>query len=270
MKILQTAVALLATAILCIALASCDRKLTKSDASSAEKLNEEAVNRVESSNLSATNVFETLENHTAVTDNVLVSTNTNANGETSITPTKVSTTVPATTKPAATTAVHLTTVPSTTAVATTAPVTTTVPTTTAEATTVPPAAERPTDIVTDSEDMDNEQAVIAAINKNRAAEGLGELTYSPELSAAADIRAKEIVTNFSHIRPDGNLWYTAGSGIAAENIAKGPTTAYAVTNAWMNSEGHKKNILTKTYTTTGVGCYYDSATNTYYWVQLFG
>jgi len=276
MKISQTIAALLATAILCIAFASCDRKLIKDDPSSEEKMTESALT-LELVDISATSRLETEEELTSSVNTTMQVQGTTISGTTAVAPTKVMTTVPATTKPVSTTVpsaskptVPSTTAPSTTAVTTTAPIATTVPTIVPETTTEPPVPERPTDIVTDSEDMDNEQAVISAINRYRAAEGLGELSYSSELSAAADIRAKEIAENFSHLRPDGSLWYTVGTSILAENIAKGHTTAYAVTNAWMNNEGHRKNILTKNYTLTGVGCYYDSATDTYYWVQLFG
>ncbi len=250
---------LLATAILCILLASCDRRPAQDDFSTSATLPEETASIAETS---ATVPEET--ETTAATD---YSTSAITAATTKVVPTtKPVTTVP-TTKPV-TTAAPTTAAPSTTKPATTA-APTTVPTTNAEPTTVAPT-ERPTDIITDSEEDDIELAVIDRINRHRVAEGLGTLAYSAELSSAADIRAKEIVSNFSHTRPDGSLWYTAGTGIMGENIAKGYNTSDKVVTGWMNSEGHRKNILTKNYTKTGVGCYYDSATDTYYWVQLFG
>lgn len=253
------ALLLIATAILCILLASCDRKPAENDFSTSAPLQEETASVAET----VTN--ETEEKETTVATDYSTSVTTAATTKVTAT-TKPVTTAP-TTKPATTvaptTAVPPTTKPVTTAVQTTAP--TTVPTTKPE-----PTTERPTDIITDSEEGDTELAVIDMINKYRIAEGLGTLTYSAELSAAADIRAKEIVSNFSHTRPDGSLWYTAGTGIMGENIAKGYNTSDKVVTAWMNSEGHRKNILTKNYTKTGVGCYYDNVTDTYYWVQLFG
>ena len=90
-----------------------------------------------------------------------------------------------------------------------------------------------------------------------------------DLDVFGVVLAKELAVNYSHLRPDGTLWYTIAPGVAGENIAKGQTSATGVMNDWMNSEGHRKNILTKSYTEIGVGCYYDNATDTYYWVQLF-
>ena len=118
--------------------------------------------------------------------------------------------------------------------------------------------------------MDAEQTVIAAINKHRAAEGLGELAYSAELSAAADIRAKELSESFSNMRPVGGFFNTISPLAKAENIAKGYSAAEQVAAFWATNEGYREVMLTKNFTLTGVGCYYDSATNTYYWVQLFG
>lgn len=258
MKRLTTLLPLLATAILCVILASCDRRSAQDDFSTSATVPEETASIAET----VTNRPEELQ--TAVTKDYSTSVITAA---TKVVPsTKPVTTVP-TTKPS-TTAAPTTAVPSTTKPVTTAAPTTEPPVTT-ETTTIAPT-ERPTNIITDSEDGDVELAVIDMINNYRVAEGLGTLAYSAELSAAADIRAKEIVSNFSHTRPDGSLWYTAGTGIMGENIAKGYSTSDTVVDAWMNSEGHRKNILTKNYTTTGVGCYYDSSTDTYYWVQLFG
>lgn len=54
---------------------------------------------------------------------------------------------------------------------------------------------------------------------------------------------------------------------AGENIAKGQKTPQAVVNAWMNSEGHRKNILSKSFTEIGVG--YIQGNNTTYWTQMF-
>ncbi len=256
---MSTLLPLIATAILCILLASCDRRPAQDDFSTSATVHEETA--------SVTETLATLPEETETTALTDYSTSVITAATTKV----VQTTKPITTAP--TTKPITTAAPTTVAPQTTKPVTTaaptTVPTTKAEPTTVAPT-ERPTNIITDSEESDTELAVADMINMHRAAEALGELTYSPELAAAADIRAKEIVSNFSHTRPDGSLWYTAGNGIMGENIAKGYNSSSAVVNAWMNSEGHRKNILTKNYTKTGVGCYYDKDTDMYYWVQLFG
>ena len=55
---------------------------------------------------------------------------------------------------------------------------------------------------------------------------------------------------------------------AGENIAYGQRTPEEVMNAWMNSQGHRENILNSRYTSIGVGCY-QSSNGTLYWTQLF-
>lgn len=118
------------------------------------------------------------------------------------------------------------------------------------------------------------QQVIDLVNEERAKAGLSPLTESSSVAQAADIRAKEIATSFSHTRPDGSSFSTAlqQSGAsyrgAGENIAYGQRTPEAVMNSWMNSQGHRANILNENYTTIGVG-YYEDANGTDYWTQLF-
>ena len=90
---------------------------------------------------------------------------------------------------------------------------------------------------------------------------------------AAHIRAKEIVRSFSHTRPDGRSCFSAAadSGVsyrtAGENIAYGYATPQQVVNGWMNSEGHRKNILSASFTGIGVGCYEHNGV--LYWSQFF-
>ena len=116
-------------------------------------------------------------------------------------------------------------------------------------------------------------AIMALVNGERRKAGVPELTAIAPLSQAAMIRAKELTASFSHTRPDGKSCFTVLSenGIqyksAGENIAMGQRTAEAVMNSWMNSSGHKNNILNPKFTMLGVGHY--SQNNTTYWVQLF-
>ena len=117
------------------------------------------------------------------------------------------------------------------------------------------------------------EQVVALVNIERAKVGLPALTMSEDLNRAAQIRAKEIVQSFSHTRPNGSSFSSVlkENGIsyrgAGENIAWGQRTPEAVVNAWMNSAGHRANILNKNYTTIGVGYYLDGTTP--YWAQLF-
>ncbi len=115
--------------------------------------------------------------------------------------------------------------------------------------------------------------VIMLVNEQRTAQGLGELYESELLNQAAQIRAQEIITKFDHIRPDGRASYTVltdlnGSyGLIGENIAMGFSTEKAVMDAWMNSEGHSKNILHPSYRAMGVGVAVQG--RSVYWVQTF-
>ena len=263
MKKRTTLLSLLFTAILCLGLASCDKRLTNSSGIAYSEGSTEETATVDFSN-NGTTAQQTNSDPQQTEDLSGISTETQNIKQTTVV---ITTVTPDTTKHQATT------IPTaTTQQTTSAPVTTTLPIgTMSPSTTVVTEPEPPTtSIITDSEDDDFESAVIRSVNKHRAEQGLSELSYSPELSAAADIRAKELVSSFSNIRPDGSLCITVDPLVKGENIEKGYATPELVMEAWMNSDGHKKNILTKQYTIIGVGCYYDSASDTYYWVQLFG
>lgn len=115
--------------------------------------------------------------------------------------------------------------------------------------------------------------VLTLVNTQRSQAGLGALSWDSKLASAANVRAKEIVSLFSHTRPDGSTCFTAvendGSYMTlGENIAYGYTSASSVMNGWMSSPGHRENILNGSFTKLGVSCYYENGT--YYWVQMFG
>ena len=103
--------------------------------------------------------------------------------------------------------------------------------------------------------------------------GLKELTYDWELSRVARYKSQDMKDNgyFSHTSPVyGSPFQMMKSfGIsyrsAGENIARGQATPQAVVNAWMNSSGHRANILNSSFTHIGVG--YVSSGN--YWTQMF-
>ena len=114
----------------------------------------------------------------------------------------------------------------------------------------------------------NAQSVVNQVNRERAARGLSALRIDPALTAAAQIRAREIVERFSHTRPDGTRWSTVSSVAYGENIARGQKTADKVMAAWMSSSGHRANILRANYGSIGVACV--KSGGVYYWVQLFG
>lgn len=111
-------------------------------------------------------------------------------------------------------------------------------------------------------------AVLDIVNSRRADAGLPGLIWNDILAESAGIRAPEIVISWSHTRPDGTPWYTAGAQLQmGENLAYGQTTPEQVVNEWMASPGHAENILRSEYTQMGVSCYIESGT--YYWVQHF-
>ena len=118
------------------------------------------------------------------------------------------------------------------------------------------------------------QEVVRLVNIERANAGLPALAMDAQLSAAAAIRAEEIDTSFSHTRPDGTSCFTVlrEMGIAyracGENIAKGSPTPARVVEGWMNSAGHRANILNENFTTIGVGVHEDAA-GVMHWAQLF-
>lgn len=117
------------------------------------------------------------------------------------------------------------------------------------------------------------KAVFDLVNEQRKANGLSALAYRDDVQKAADIRAKEIITNFSHTRPNGTSCFTAlkETGVsyrsAGENIAYGQRSPQAVMTAWMNSSGHRANILSSNFTGMAVGHVNYGGVN--YWVQLF-
>ena len=136
-----------------------------------------------------------------------------------------------------------------------------------------PDAETPDSSEDSVQDTSFAAQVVKLVNEERKKAGLSELTVDWKVQSAANVRAKEIVSSFSHTRPDGRQFSTAlteagvsfrGSG---ENIAWGQRTPEAVMQAWMNSSGHRANILNARYTSIGIGYYVVNGTP--YWTQLF-
>ena len=118
-----------------------------------------------------------------------------------------------------------------------------------------------------------ENEVVRLVNEQRAKYGLKALSNDWQLSRVARYKSQDMKDNgyFSHTSPVyGSPFQMMKSfGIsyksAGENIAKGQTTPGQVVNAWMNSSGHRANILNSSYTHIGVG--YVKSGN--YWTQMF-
>jgi len=121
-----------------------------------------------------------------------------------------------------------------------------------------------------------EHEVIQLTNQERAKHGLPALRANWELSRVARIKSNDMRDKryFSHTSPTYGSPFTMikNFGIsystAAENIAAGQQTAQAVVSSWMNSPGHRANILNKNVTVIGVGLAKGGSYG-YYWTQMF-
>ena len=124
---------------------------------------------------------------------------------------------------------------------------------------------------------DYRQEVLDLVNAQRAKYGLTALEMGDDaLTAAAQTRAEEISVVNSHVRPDGSKCFTVlkDYGITdtptGENAAWGSVSPEEVVNAWMNSEGHRANILNPEARKMSVGYYYNSnSTWGHQWIQIF-
>ena len=124
-----------------------------------------------------------------------------------------------------------------------------------------------------TETLDYEQEVIRLVNIERAKYGLSALTEDWELSRVARYKSQDMKDKryFSHTSPtygspfDMMKSFGLSYRTAGENIAMGQRTPQQVVNAWMNSSGHRANILNSSYKKIGVG--YVASGN--YWTQMF-
>lgn len=121
-----------------------------------------------------------------------------------------------------------------------------------------------------------EKEVVTLVNQERAKQGLAPLKDNSQLSNVARTKSEDMVAKnyFSHTSPTYGspfdmmkkfgITYTS----AGENIAMGQQTAASVMSSWMNSSGHKANILSKNFTEIGVGVAKDKS-GSIYWTQQF-
>lgn len=118
--------------------------------------------------------------------------------------------------------------------------------------------------------------LIELVNQERQKAGLAPVVYDEQMTYAATQRSSEMCYTgiFSHTRPNGARCFTVFDEYnityqgAAENIAAGHTSAEHVMSDWMNSPGHKSNILKNYYTKIGVGIV-ENSSGYIYWTQLF-
>ena len=118
--------------------------------------------------------------------------------------------------------------------------------------------------------------VVALGNIQRAEAGAAALVADATLTAVAEDYARTMATQgfIGHTDPEGN---SVGDRVSnagyewialAENLAYGPCTAERAIEGWMDSEGHRTNLLNPVYFETGVGVYRGGAYGMY-WVQVF-
>lgn len=121
-----------------------------------------------------------------------------------------------------------------------------------------------------------QKEVVRLVNVERAKLGLAQLSLNAKLSNVATLKSQDMINKnyFSHTSPTyGSPFemmkkFNISYKTAGENIAKGQKTPAQVVNAWMNSQGHRENILNKNYTEIGIGVAKD-AKGTLYWTQMF-
>ena len=127
-----------------------------------------------------------------------------------------------------------------------------------------------------SSNLTYEQKVVELVNVERQKAGLPALKMDASISNVARAKSKDMAVNnyFAHqsptygsagdmLRQYGISWHAWG-----ENIAAGQSTPEIVVNAWMNSSGHRANILSSNFSKIGVG-YVTSSSGRPYWTQIF-
>ncbi|MGP3976488.1 sigma-70 family RNA polymerase sigma factor [Streptomyces sp. 8N114] len=140
--------------------------------------------------------------------------------------------------------------------------------------TAPPPRTRPTPTPTTADPADTPaEQVLALVNTERTKAGCRPLKLDDRLTRAAQLHSEDMSANhyFNHTSQDGRSFsdrakaqgYQSPGG---ENIARGQSSPKDVMSAWMNSEGHRANILNCNLTTMGLGLVEDDRT----WTQLFG
>lgn len=120
------------------------------------------------------------------------------------------------------------------------------------------------------------EAVLSLVNAERQKQGLSSLKLSEKLTAVANEKSRDMAVNnyFSHtsqiygtpfqmLQQYGIRYRTAG-----ENIAAGQKTPEEVMSSWLNSSGHRANILNSSYTEIGIG-YYEGGKYGTYWTEIF-
>lgn len=128
-------------------------------------------------------------------------------------------------------------------------------------------------VIAENEQKSVEEEVVRLVNVERAKQGLSPLSIDWELARVAKYKSQDMHDRnyFSHTSPtygspfDMIKNFGISYKAAGENIAKGQKSAAQVVQAWMNSQGHRANIMSTSYTHIGVGYVADG----HYWTQMF-
>lgn len=134
----------------------------------------------------------------------------------------------------------------------------------------------PTEEIESDDDLEEGliEQIYKLVNEERKKENLKEVTYNYNIQEKVDLRAQEISDLFSHTRPNGKDWASVLDDVeylvAGENLAQADNpiaTAETFMKAWMESEGHKANILSKDFVSMALGIYETNTTT--YIAQIF-
>ena len=112
--------------------------------------------------------------------------------------------------------------------------------------------------------------VLNLVNQERAKSNLQTLTMDKNLLECAMTRAQELTLYASHTCPNGNSCMTAFPYFgynSSENLAIKQVSPEDVMNSWMNSTGHRTNIMASGNVSAGIGCFYQNGA--LYWIQCF-
>ena len=127
---------------------------------------------------------------------------------------------------------------------------------------------------TDEKETDWKEEMLTLVNAERKKAGLSALKLDEKMCEAAQVRAEECLKSYSHTRPNGKELTTAldEAGVKysywGENIHEKQTSVKGAMESWMDSEGHKANILGKNFNSVGFGRVKDK-NGKYYMVQMF-
>ncbi|MFE9537567.1 CAP domain-containing protein [Streptomyces sp. NPDC006691] len=139
----------------------------------------------------------------------------------------------------------------------------------------PPTAAPAQRVQLPSAEVSAAATVMSLVNQQRAQAGCSPVAADPALAALATAFSDDMAARgfFDHTDPDGHTpWDRAAKagvqGLGGENIARGQADAKAVMDAWMNSPGHRANILNCAYKSLGVGVHFGPGGP--WWTQDFG